>query len=437
MATERTLLAYLTPRLTNRGEDTATDALAFILNKSSACRGALDLFLRDEELDLEPIARVQTQVTYEDGSRPDMVGYDQSGHKRLLVESKFWATLLQGQASGYFSQLEEAGPGVLLFIAPDTRIETLWAEIQRQMESVEDKVRLEPIESPRSVRKARVGSDKRVILVSWVLLLGHLAASVPSDSPVASDIQQLRGLAQREDDDAFQPIHSEEFGPSLARRIRWLNRLIDDVVDGHGVKQGWMSVSGLRATPQRAGYGRYFRFTGAPGDLFLGVNYNLWATRADTPLWLRINENVPVNPEKLRDMAPSLVEMEGLRRYYFPIYLKTGVEYEAVLNDVVSHVQGVADTLDNAGLSQREANHDYQQNRRSSPHGEPLDPIIERTDGTILFPDGSEGRPGQLTEDQQRQMDFQRACRLSGQTGDYSELQALGIWPAADDGDEN
>ena len=38
MPEEHSLLAYLVPRLTNRVEDTATDALAFILKKSSACR---------------------------------------------------------------------------------------------------------------------------------------------------------------------------------------------------------------------------------------------------------------------------------------------------------------------------------------------------------------------------------------------------------------
>ena len=168
MVQESTLLAYLVPRLTNRGEDTATDALAFILNKSAACRSALDLLLRDENFDLEPITKFQTQVTYQDGSRPDMVGYDQGGGKRLLVESKFWATLLQGQAIGYFSQLEEAGPGVLLFVAPGTRIETLWAEIRRQMETGQDGVKLESVETAEQLRRARiVGSDKRLMLVSW------------------------------------------------------------------------------------------------------------------------------------------------------------------------------------------------------------------------------------------------------------------------------
>ena len=46
MVAETTLLAYLVPRLTSRGEDTATDALAFVLTQSSACREAMDLLLR-------------------------------------------------------------------------------------------------------------------------------------------------------------------------------------------------------------------------------------------------------------------------------------------------------------------------------------------------------------------------------------------------------
>ena len=196
------------------------------------------------------------------------------------------------------------------------------------------------------MRKARVAdSDKRLMLVSWALLLDRLAAAVPNDSVVASNIRQLRGLAQLQDDEAFQPIHAQEFGPSLPRRVRWLNRLIDDVLDDHGVKEGWMSVSGLRATPQRAGYGRYFRFLGVPGDLFLCVNYNLWATSGDTPLWLWISSKVPVERDRLRDLMPSLAEHGTSGPHDAPVHLKTGVEYEAVLSDVVDQVRGIVDAL--------------------------------------------------------------------------------------------
>ena len=351
MPQEFTLLAYLVPRLTSRVEDTATDALAFILNRSPACRDALGLLLREGEgsYHLNALTSFDTQVTYKDGSRPDMVGYDQEGGKRLLVESKFWATLLEGQASSYFDQLEDAGPGVLLFIAPATRLEILWGEITRQMESGSDEVKLEAVETSDQMRRARVmGSDyqyKRLLLVSWPLLLDRLAAAVPSDSLVASDIRQLRGLAQREDDEAFQPIDTAELSPSVPRRLQWLNRLIDDVVDSRGRPEGWMSVEGSRATAQREGYGRYFRFMTdlretVPGWLFLCVNHHLWATSGDTPVWLRIHSDVPVSAAQLRDSMPSVVEYGGNSGFCdVPIYLTPGAEYGRVLDNVVRQVK--------------------------------------------------------------------------------------------------
>ena len=352
MAEDTTLLAHLVPRITGRVEDAATDSLAFILNKSAACRGALDRLLQDVDFNPEPIARVETQVTYQDGSRPDMAGYGRSDAKRLLVESKFWASLLEGQASGYFRQLQESGPGVLLFIAPDSRLDTLWAEISRQMENGDGGVQLEPVPGTGRTRKAKVaGTDKRLMLVSWRQLLGSLTAA--GDARVGSDIQQLRGLARYQDEEAFQPIHPEETGLVLPRRIRGLNRLIDDVVGARGVKEGWMSTTGLKATAQREGYGRYFRFVDVasgrtiPVDLFLCVNFRRWAISAETPLWLWIGHGVTVNVGTLRDSMHLLVENTGSGTDV-PIFLKTGVEYETVLDDVVRQVRAVFDAIDNS-----------------------------------------------------------------------------------------
>ena len=338
-----TLLAYLVPRITSRVEDTATDALAFILNKSESCQGALNRLLREGGFDLEPIVRFETQVTYEDGSRPDMNGHDKEGRKRLLVESKFWASLLQGQASGYFDQLEEKGPGLLLFIAPESRLITLWAEIERQMADAGRAVEL--IESQENFRKARVADSKiGLMLISWSLLLRHMEDSVSGDSPVASDIKQLRGLAQRQDKEAFLPIHAEELAPALPRRIQGINRLIDDAI-----RQGRLEIDittqGLRRTPQRQGYGRYFRFKDVPGDLFLCVNYGMWSSSADTPLWLWIGGHVPVDASKLKGRFPSTKEYEGYGTFDVPIHLKTGVEYRAILDNVVSQIREIKNCI--------------------------------------------------------------------------------------------
>lgn len=347
-----TLLAYLVPKLTSRVEDTATDALAFILNRSAACLGALDRLLRDQDFRMEPITAVRTQVTYEDGSRPDMAGYDRNGAKRLLVESKFWAGLLLGQADGYFELLDEAGPGVLLFIAPDSRIDTLWAEIRRQMETSDKGIRLEIVETGDRTRRAGVvGSDKQLMLVSWALLLDALAVAASGDAEVSSDILQLRGLARREDQEAFLPIHREELAPSLPRRMRGLNRLIDDVVV-RGVSQGWMSTKGVRITPQREGYGRYIVLTGVPGTPFLGVNFGRWAKEENTPLWLQF--------------YPA-VQIDGARIEFIPIHLRTGLEYEGVLEDVVRQVRAVEDMIDREWASPERVRADDAPSEEDSP----------------------------------------------------------------------
>ncbi len=149
--------------------------------------------------------------------------------------------------------------------------------------------------------------------------------------PTPTDSQCVRTFScQWEEDEVFQPISAEELGPSLARKVRWLNALSDDVV-GRGVEDGWMSREGLRTASQKDGYGRYFRFRSASGtvncgDLFLCMNFQLWATRGDTPLWLWISESIPVDADRLQHSVPSMVDY-GHQEYNVPIYLTTGVEY--------------------------------------------------------------------------------------------------------------
>lgn len=363
-----TLLAHLVPRLTTHVEDAATDALAFILNSSAACRRALDHMLQDGEFAPEPIARVETQVTYDDGSRPDMLGYDQDGTRRLVVEAKFWAALQPSQPRGYIDQFDAPGPGVLLFIAPASRIETLWAEIRRRMEgdgdtepeTVERTRRLDELtETPDQTRTGRIVdpdgrlSDKRLMLVSWTRLLDTMAAALVDDAQVASDIRQLRGLAAKQDREAFLPIHPAEFGLALPRRLRGLNRLIDDVIR-IGRSRGWITTQGLKATPLKEGYGRYFRFVGSPGILRLGVNFHLWSTSGETPLWLMIGEKVPVSPERLRNRLVPAVELFGWSTTHtppgynagVPIHLKVGVEYDMVLDDALRQIGEVMHLID-------------------------------------------------------------------------------------------
>ncbi|MYE08923.1 MAG: hypothetical protein F4Y05_04895 [Acidimicrobiaceae bacterium] len=345
MENESSLLAYLAPRLTSPGEDTATDALAFILNKSEACCRALESLLSDQDFAISRLTRFQTQVTYEDGSRPDMVGYDGENRKRLLVESKFWAALRDGQASRYFGQLEQPGPGLLLFIVPGSRIETLWPEIRRQMETGEHSAQLQSEATLDRMRRARVASsENRLMLVSWDLLLERLVAAVPADSQVASDVQQLRGFVEEQDLDAFQPLQREELSPSLARRVLSLERLINDVV-ARGDERDWMS-QGKSIKYEEMCFGRYFGLRDGHGeDMWLGAQFWMWARRADTPLWLWIDSSSPISAHQLRSLENPIDVFEEDDGLYVPIRLLVGVEYHHVLDDVVDQLRRIAAIL--------------------------------------------------------------------------------------------
>ena len=333
MPEDDTLLAHLLPKYTSSLEDAATDAVAYILNKSPEAMGALNDLLRHGGFEIQPIAKVRTQVDYEDGSRPDMTGYDKDDVGRLLVESKFWAELGDGQASGYIKLLDHPGPAVLMFISPEVRIPTLWAAIRRQMEGSE----IEDVAYSSGVHRAKVaGTDRHLMLLSWLRLLGLIAVPV-RDPAVRSDIEQLRGLAEKQDAEAFVPIRLEDLSLDFGRRLVGYNRLVDDAVDARGVAQGWMDIRGARATPQRYGYGRYFLFTGVAGYFWFGVNHERWAEGGGTPLWLFVGDDVTTGMEAIS----SELNIRPQDRW-LPIRPKLNVEYVEVLNDVARQLKAVA-----------------------------------------------------------------------------------------------
>ena len=281
----------------------------------------------------------------------------------------------------------------------------------------------------------RVGEGQwHLMIVSWGGLLDSIAARSSDDDKhgVETEIRQLRSLAKYADGGAFKPIgHAEEFGADSEAQLRLYRRLIDAATE-RGIQQGWVSRKGLRATPRSYGYGRYIRLYRTV--VWFGINRTQFEITRSTPLWVGCR-SLPKLQDKLGDLRAEL----GIPTdYWAPEELKRDMEYPEVLDGVVDSLRHIADVIQGACFPSSTPdvsirNEDEQRPR--SAHGEPLAPIIERTDGTLVFPDGTEGRPGRLTEAQQRSVDFQNACRIFGQTGDYSELVRLGIFPADADAD--
>ena len=323
MPAESTLLAHLTPMLTDRVEDTAVEALGYILSKSPSSRSVLNRVLQSGAAGLNPIERVLTQVTSETGERPDLVGFDKYDKERVLIEAKFWAGLTENQPNGYLGRLPNDGPSVLLFVAPEARRDTLWDELQRRVN-----VEIGDSSETDGLRSAAViDSQRYLMLTSWRSLLGQMAndTSHAGESSTQIDIRQLQGLTERMDEEAFVPIRSVELAPEFPRRMLGLRTLVDEATR-RGRREGWLDTKNLRVTPQVTGYGRWIRVHGAMA--WFGVNFERWANRADTPLWVEFSRH------KMPDGTKNV-----------PVHLHVSVEYDAVLDGVVEELKSIGQRI--------------------------------------------------------------------------------------------
>ena len=414
MSDNDTLLAYLVSSFPGNTENIATEALRHIFNHSDVSIEALNDVVQSGVRRVAPITEVKSQVVRSDGTIPDLVGFDETRKERVLIEVKFWAELTSNQPNGYVKRLPDDSPGVVMFLAPEERIQSLWPQLRGRLEQ-----RVGTLEELDSERKCvRVENTQRhLMIVSWGSLLDSMSArSRESGEPgVETEIRQLRSLAKYADNGALKPISDGvEAANDSDRLLRTYRRLIDAATE-RGISKGWVDRKGLRATPRSYGYGRYIRLRGAV--VWFGVNTAQFEKTGDTPLW--------VSPASaLRGIRAEVADKLGLQESgWFPVTLKRGVEYPEMLDGVVESLKHIAGVIYETRFPSAREQH-------GSAHGEPLEPIIERADGTLVFPDGTEGQPGRLTDVQQRQVDIHNALRLFGQTGDDSELVRLGLFPS-------
>ena len=312
---DNTLLAHIVP-LYGKTELVATEALRYILQQSESARNALESMMVDAGVEVGSLSRFQTEATGEEGERVDLVCYDEAGAERVLVEAKFWAGLTDNQPNTYLARLPEEGHSVLLFVAPVQRMETLWPELCERAQK-DEQYKLAVLSESGDLRNVAVeGSERKMMLTSWRAVLERMVsrANIAGDAAAVRDIEQLLGLAERMDSDAFLPIHSDELAQEFPRRILNLANLIDDATQ-KVVSYDWADASSLRSTSQRYGYGRYFRLDGIM--VWFGINFFHWAGTGQSPLWIQ-----PQQGDYL----------------WHPISLPTGVEYAGVLDSVVDQL---------------------------------------------------------------------------------------------------
>ena len=268
--TSRPLLAQLAWRFHPRMEEVAVAALAHILNRYPVSRGGLSevlehvpgLRLSDE--------RFQTEVSFPDGARPDVLQKGVDGQSRLMVEAKFHAWLTPNQPVRYLKWLPTDGVSALAFLAPFGRVEELWPQLLHRL----DKKGISHSDAgPRCV--AIDGTGKHLLITDWTTLLSGMESRLRDSKTGLAEFGQLSGLARFAETNEPKSRYA---GESLVKQVAAIGR-----------DSGWISEKGLRPTPKPYGYGRYVRLgRRAKLGVWVGFNIDLHEEFEDTPLWIRV-----------------------------------------------------------------------------------------------------------------------------------------------------
>lgn len=353
------VLAFLATRFATHPENLATEALNFIIATSPPARQALlDLCRQFGHHRVDDLA-FSTQSANDDKSRPDLVGRAKDGSVPVVIEAKFWAGLTPPQPKAYLNALPV--DGLLLFVAPATRTDTLWPELVRRAGC--GAAALSPSPSPDN-RSIPIG-QRTLALVSWRALLAHLhnACSLANEA-ITADIRQLQALCDKMDTNAFLPLRSEDLTSNLGRRVNEFCDLADRITD-RLVAHRVVSVKGQRTTAGKGWYGRYMRFRGH--GALLHFDARTWSKRGQSPLWLAVYGSA---------FSPCTVEPDCLREWDIPYHISSGhcmvpvtllegTERDAVIDDAQFQIQRVIDAVPDLS----------NQNNGSVP--EPEDPEVD------------------------------------------------------------
>jgi len=324
-------------------EDIASEGIAYILGKSEYARKAINNMIFNSTGLALPDLVYSTQNVGDKLERPDISGRVDNIHERLIIEAKFEAALTEKQPIEYLNRLKS--DSVLMFVCPSWRTHSLMSEIARKIKTAYDKEVGETL-------NITFESGKHLIIKTWSDITNSIKSALEQENrrELVSDIDQIIGLCNKIDTEAFRPLTSDDLAISIPRRIISYTNLIDKIIEKLNQKEV-LERGKYNATGQIWGYSRYARTE--KWLVALELNFEYWAKTEETPLWLDINNvNEVVSDDVLiraKTIGKHHIRKEkgkALRSPYFPLYPQLGLGEEEIVNQLTENITEILRKMD-------------------------------------------------------------------------------------------
>jgi hypothetical protein len=354
---DQRLLSFLVAQMNRAPEPTATAALTFILSRSPQAASALVAFARQTGVPVPTELRFVSELGVGGEGRPDITGLQRLGHEdrvRLIVEAKFDARLLDLQVPNYVARFRPDAPAVMVLLAPENRLPSLWSEALAQLPDGAGQGANAPAPAGPAASATYVHpyGEHAVTAVSWDKLMTAIQLQVDAsgDADIASDVRQLRSLVNAYERQTFVPFLSEDLDLRVAKTFAQTLDLfwnLRDTLSSRGmpaprpVASGHEYYRSHHVTPRAAVRCRLVRAT------------DVWLLTGISPLYVEVEFADAGLPKSLLLAAlaplgeaggPGVLVNDTSARV--PLHLPRNCGRDAVLAGLVAQVERVASLLD-------------------------------------------------------------------------------------------
>ncbi|ABO55095.1 hypothetical protein LA345_13135 [Burkholderia vietnamiensis] len=278
----------------------------------------------------------------------DVAGLDNMGQTHLLVEGKFWAALTDNQPGSYLDGLSDSTTsGMLIFVAPAIRFETLWPELLRRAQASGHEI-AGSAQGMSDLRFARLASGNTLALTSWTALLNRLeaAGSRAGDADFVSDVRQLAALCERMDSTSFLPLKASELTSAIGRRHIQLRLLLGEL------QKTLFTEEVATRNPGTVKSSEWWPLLLNEKRAYLRFWVQGWAAHRETPCWLafpKVGDLLLDEPQRsklgrLAHEEPSRL-VDDTDYWMVPLYPLLAAERHDVLTDLLGQVRKVAALL--------------------------------------------------------------------------------------------
>ena len=352
-----TLFGHLAQRFSSHPENLATEALLYLVSNSDRGNELFDTLPPVSGTQDYSVVRFSSQVTSEDQSVPDMVGYDADGNKVCIVENKFWAELTPNQPLGYIPQLSDDGTAALVFVCPERRVSVLNNELTRIIRNSGRYPSFEEHKKSDELIINYLTDTKSLIVTSWRHVLAQLERLLDPvrEKALIEDLNQLNGLCEEMDLEGFAPLREHETGnlEIPGRILNYLN-LIEEIFEV-GRARNLMSGQGLQKTSVGTWSGRYVHLP-EPGMFIarIALDFETWRKFGRSPIWMQFSFDGGGRGSEVAEIAQtSGFDFVDLRTSIaMPIFLLPNCEKQTLINDCLDQIENIVELISACGPRQ-------------------------------------------------------------------------------------